>query len=153
MSKKHAAHRKAVLYARTDSMRRSEHAPIDAQIKVLRKYAANNGFDIAREFIDETRASLIAKIFEWVASGERSIDELSTKACDLGLSYQKSGKPVPTSTVYKILRNPFYAGRFVWNNRMYQGRHESIISMKLWKEIENVLNERENEASSPWKSS
>ena len=106
MSKKHAAHRKAALYVRTDSMRRSEHAPIDAQTKVLRKYAANNGFDIAQEFIDETRASLIAKIFEWTASGERSIDELSTKACDLGLSYQKSGKHVPTSTVYKILRNP-----------------------------------------------
>ena len=34
-------------------MRRREHAPVDAQIKVLRKYATNNGFDIAREFTDE----------------------------------------------------------------------------------------------------
>ena len=98
--------------------------------------------------VDEARAPLIANLFEWIASGEHSIDELSTKACDLGLSYQKSGKPVSSSTVYKILRNPFYAGRFVWNGRMYQGRHEPIISMKLWSEVQNVLDERKNEAFS-----
>ena len=271
MSKKPAAHRKAVLYACTDLMRRSDQASIESQVKLLRRYSVNNGFDIAREFIDqpsrrayresfaemvnflhtqrdirnlvveqpnrlfrkmkdwaefdelmikmgvevhwaegsktpssdsssgakktqninvadarkrspnlsndvrreqmakaqrgiypsvspmgylniasdgqkpvvvdEARAPLIAKLFEWAASGECSIDELSTKARDLGLSYRKSGKPVSSSTIYKILRNPFYAGRFVWNGKVYQGRHEPIISMKLWKEVQNVLDE------------
>ena len=94
--------------------------------------------------VDEARAPLIANLFEWAASGEHSIDSLSTKARDLGLSYRKSGKPVSNSTIYKILRNPFYAGRFMWNGRMYQGRHKPIISMKLWGEVQNVLDEREN---------
>ena len=93
--------------------------------------------------VDEARAPLIAKLFEWVASGEHSVDESSLKARELGLSYRKSGKPVSNSTVYKILRNPFYAGRFVWNGRMYQGRHKPIISMKLWGEVQNVLYESE----------
>ena len=34
-------------------MRRSDQASIESQVKVLRKYAANNGFDVARESIDE----------------------------------------------------------------------------------------------------
>ena len=99
--------------------------------------------------VDEDHAPSIAKLFEWVASGEHSIGELSVKARDLGLSYQKSCKPVSSSTIYKILQNPFYAGRFVWNSRVYQGQHEPIISMKLWSETQSVLDERENEAFSP----
>ena len=53
-------------------------------------------------------------------------------ARDAGLVYRKSGAKVPVSTIHAILRNRLYAGWFEWNGKLYQGRHEQLVSAELW---------------------
>ncbi|MEW6601393.1 MAG: recombinase family protein, partial [Nitrospirota bacterium] len=52
---------KAVLYARVSSERQAEKdLSISAQLKALRKYAENKGFEIVREFVDEAESARTA---------------------------------------------------------------------------------------------
>ena len=67
---------------------------------------------------------------------------LARKAHDVGLIYRKSGAKVPLSTVHSILRNRLYSGWFEWNGKLYEGRHEPLVSVELWERVQGVLDGR-----------
>ena len=54
------------------------------------------------------------------ATGKYSLKEVAALARGDGLVYRKSGNPVPTSTVHKILRNRTYSGNFEYKGIVYQ---------------------------------
>jgi site-specific DNA recombinase len=87
-------------------------------------------------------ARLIKKLFEWYATGTLSLKEAARKAREAGLVYRKSGKPVPVSTIHKILRNRLYSGEFEWGGRIYQGKHQALIPRELWERVQDVLDGR-----------
>ena len=91
---------------------------------------------------DPAVAPVIAKLFEWYASGQYTVRETAMKARELGLVYRKSGTKVPVSTVNAILRNRLYCGRFDWNGKQYQGSHEAIVSVELWEHVQGVMDGR-----------
>src|SRR5580704_11431051 len=88
---------------------------------------------------DPDSASLIARLFEWYATGTLSLKEAAQKARATGLVFRKSGAPVPVSTVHAILRNRLYAGAFEWNGRCYLGTHQPLVSSELWVRVQDVL--------------
>ena len=51
-----------------------------------------------KEVVDPEVAPIIAKLFEWYATGQYSMQEVSRMARDAGLVYRKSGAKVPVST-------------------------------------------------------
>jgi len=63
---------------------------------------------------DPAVAPVIAKLFEWYASGQYTVREATVKVRELGLVHRKSGTKVPVSTVNAILRNRLYCGQFEW---------------------------------------
>jgi site-specific DNA recombinase len=67
---------------------------------------------------------------------------VAKKARAAGLAYKKSGAPVPTSTVHTILRNRLYTGWFEWNGKLYQGKHEPLVSIELWERVQGVMDGR-----------
>ena len=68
--------------------------------------------------------------------------EATKKAKAAGLNFRKSGAHVPASTIYKILRNRIYTGQFDWNGKLYQGKHEPLVSLDLWERAQAVMNGR-----------
>src|SRR4051794_27167345 len=58
------------------------------------------------------------------------------------LVHRKSGAKVPVSTIHAILRNPLYIGWFEWNGKTYQGKHEPLVSVELWEQVQGVLDGR-----------
>ena len=62
------------------------------------------------------------------ATGTLSLKEVARKAQAAGLVYRKSGTKLPVSTVHTILRNRLYTGWFEWNGKIYEGRHEPLVS-------------------------
>ena len=82
--------------------------------------------------VDFQIAPIVSKLFEWHATGEYALKEVVKKARSAGLAYKKIGVPVPTSTVHSILRNRVYAGWFEWNGKLYEGKHEPLVSVELW---------------------
>ena len=91
---------------------------------------------------DPAVAPIIAKLFEWYATGQYSVRETTVKVRELGLVYRKSGTKVPASTVNAILRNRLYCGQFEWNGKLFQGSHEAIVSVELWERVQDVMDGR-----------
>lgn len=49
------------------------------------------------------------------------------------------GKTLARSAIYRILSNPFYTGYFLWNGRLYQGKHEPMITMEEFNRLQILL--------------
>jgi site-specific DNA recombinase len=91
---------------------------------------------------DPESAPVIARLFEWYATGTLSLKEAAQKARAAGLVYRKSGASVPVSTVHSTLRNRLYMGEFEWNGRIYLGRHQPLVTRELWERVQGVLDGR-----------
>jgi site-specific DNA recombinase len=91
---------------------------------------------------DPAVAPIVAKLFEWYATGTLSLKEVAQKARAAGLAYRRSGAPVPVSTVHTILRNRLYTGELEWNGHIFQGRHEPLVTRELWERVQVVLDGR-----------
>lgn len=88
--------------------------------------------------IDPERAPFIKIAFEDMATGNYSLNTLSTKLHGHGLR-TRNGLKVIKPTLGKILNNPFYYGCFLWKSKMYPGIHEPIISKQLYDQVQCIL--------------
>ena len=91
---------------------------------------------------DPNLVPTIVRLFEWYATGTMSLKDVTRKARSAGLSFRKSGAPLPLSTVHAMLRNRIYMGEFDWKGRAYQGVHEPIVPRELWERVQEVLDRR-----------
>jgi site-specific DNA recombinase len=91
---------------------------------------------------DPDVAPIVSKMFEWYVDGTLSLEKLADKAHSAGLSYRRTGTPVPTSAVHAVLRNRIYTGEFLWKGKTYKGRHTPLISVELFERVQDVLQGR-----------
>ena len=90
---------------------------------------------------DDAKAPLIKHIFEEYASGNISLNAIAKEMYSRGLK-SRSGLRISTSTIRKMLSNPIYRGKFIWNCIEYRGSHEPIVSSELWFKVQDVRLER-----------
>src|SRR3989338_709380 len=107
---------------------------------------------------DKERFLLVRKLFEMYATGAYSMKDLQNTAISIGL-FGKSGKVTSVSLIQHTLSNPFYYGVLRYNGEMHQGKHEPMISKRLFDKVslpplwaDNMLakieSEREQDAQS-----
>jgi len=88
---------------------------------------------------DPERARYIRKIFEMYSTGNYSMDIIGQKMKKLGLTNNsKSHKPVSTSQVDWILKNPFYYGQMRVKENLYQHHYAPLISLYLFNKAREV---------------
>ena len=90
---------------------------------------------------DENIAPLIKKTFEAYATGNFTLRELRDKFNALGLK-RKSGRELAVSNYQKLLKNPIYTGLMRYNGEIFEGKHEPIISKKLFDEVQEVMKQK-----------
>nr|MBA3789369.1 recombinase family protein [Patescibacteria group bacterium] len=88
--------------------------------------------------VDISTAPLIKKTFEAYATGNFTLRELRDKFNGLGLK-RKSGKELAVSNYQKLLKNPIYTGLMRYNGEIFEGKHEPIISKKLFDSVQEVM--------------
>ena len=88
--------------------------------------------------IDEGTASLVRKMFEVYASGNYSIKALAKKMYEEGMRSPKGNKLVISRT-HSLLRDPFYMGKIRWNDEIYEGKHQPLISKELFDKVQAML--------------
>ena len=44
--------------------------------------------------------------------------------------------------LYQILRNRLYPGWFEWNGKLYEGKHNPLVSVELWEQVQGVMDGR-----------
>lgn len=105
-----------------------------------RNVAGPNGKRIIE--VDPETAPAVVKLFEWYSTGMYSLKQAGIRVRAEGMAYRKSGKPIGTSSVHKLLRSRIYTGEFDWLGKRYQGSHEPLISVELWERVQGVLDGR-----------
>jgi DNA invertase Pin-like site-specific DNA recombinase len=88
--------------------------------------------------IDEGTAPLIRKMFEHYASGQFSIKWLAMTMYKEGLRSPQGNKLV-NSRIHSLLQDPFYIGKIRWNDKIYEGKHEPLISKELFDKVQAML--------------
>ena len=83
-------------------------------------------------------AKLIKKTFEAYATGNFTLRHLREKFNVLGLK-RKSGRELAVSNYQQILKNPIYTGLMRYNGEIYEGKHEPIITKKLFDSVQEVM--------------
>ncbi len=89
-------------------------------------------------YIDKEKAPLIKKTFELYATGKYTLKELRKIINELGLRGRRS-KMLSVSNYQYILQNPFYYGLIRYNGEFYEGKHEPIITKKLFDQCQEVM--------------
>lgn len=88
---------------------------------------------------DPERARYITKIFEMYATGNYSMSIIGQEMKKLGLTnHSKSHKPVSTSQIDWILKNPFYYGQMRVKGELYQHHYDPLISLYLFNKAQEV---------------
>lgn len=72
-------------------------------------------------------------------SGDLLVRHLAAWAKSDALTFRANGCTISRSVIIKILRNPFYTGRFVWNGKLYRGPHKPLVSFKLWEKVQSIM--------------
>ena len=93
--------------------------------------------------VDTERAAIIKELFVLYADSEKdSIDDLHYHATGIGLRYRGSNRPISRSEIERILKKPFYIGRFRWNGVTYQGDHPALVDEALFEKVQDVFKNR-----------
>src|SRR3989338_3117656 len=91
--------------------------------------------------IHTEKHKLIKRIFELYSTGGYTLKNLADKFNGLGLT-SHNGKKVSPGMMLFILKNPFYYGVFKYNGELHEGKHEPIITKKLFDQAQEMLKKR-----------
>ncbi len=87
---------------------------------------------------DEKTFYLIKKCWHLLIEKQYSLDRLRSIAKEMGLITQ-GGKPVVKSQFHAMFKNPFYYGHFLWNDELYEGKHEAMISKQEFDIAQKII--------------
>lgn len=71
-----------------------------------------------------------------------SFEEIRKKIIDEGLCPTRTSLTYHASVVESRIKNPFYRGRFRWEGKEYQGKHELFISKNILDAVDRTLYKR-----------
>lgn len=101
---------------------------------------------------DSNGFELIKKVFRYYLTGVYTVNQLHTKLNEeWGYRTPKrkrlGGRPMSKSTLYRILSDPFYYGKYEYpsgSGQWYQGMHEPMITEKEFNKIQVMLGKATN---------
>lgn len=85
---------------------------------------------------------LMRKLFDLALTGNYSVERLVKEAADLGIRSSKSGKPIVKSWMHRLLRDPFYTGKFIYCGKLYQGQHPAILTDEEFNLLQDIVEGR-----------
>jgi len=90
---------------------------------------------------DPERFILVKKLFEFYAAGDYSLKGLQKLITSAGLLTRR-GRPLSIATIQHILENPIYYGVFEYYGELHQGKHQPMITKKLFDKVQAVMKDK-----------
>ena len=100
-----------------------------------------NDSRVKRICVDRERAPIVKEVFERYATGTETLESLRYLFDKRGVQ-TSTGNLVGSTFISAILSNPIYYGHFNYVGEIYEGKHEPIISKKLFDAVGAVLKRR-----------
>ena len=91
--------------------------------------------------VDKKRASLIRKAFELYAKNGSRLEDISNFLAQSGI-HSKNGKRLHRDRITFILSNPFYYGHFRYGGEIHEGKHQPVVSKKIFDKAQEVLKQQ-----------
>lgn len=92
---------------------------------------------------DPERFPLVRRLWEEMLAGRASVKDVWRLAGDLGLRTlqrkRSGGRPLGLSGIYRLFRNPFYAGVLTYDGRSYPGRHVPVVTLEEFERVQARL--------------
>jgi len=88
--------------------------------------------------IDPERGPLIRKVFEAYDTGYFTLRQLREKFNPLGLK-ARNGKELAVANYQRMLKNPIYTGLMRLKGEIHEGKHEPIITKKLFDACQEMM--------------
>jgi DNA invertase Pin-like site-specific DNA recombinase len=92
--------------------------------------------------IDPIQGQWVKKMFEAYATRAYSLARLSQFLFEEGYTFQPSKPKIPMNTLEKVLKNPFYIGRFHFAGQPFTGTYPHLISDALFKAVQAAFRAR-----------
>ena len=89
--------------------------------------------------IDPERVQKVKWLFETLCRESLTLDGLVAQAYKAGIYYTSNTPKFPRSTLYDLLKNPFYVGRFKLRGHLYSGKHSPIIAESVFQRAQEIL--------------
>jgi site-specific DNA recombinase len=110
-----------------------------------------DGRRVAVVTIDPERGHYVVLAFQLYATSEYSISQLVCELNRLNVqtraTAKRAARPLTTSTLQRLLRNPYYAGWVVYkrgtkDEQTFDGRHEPLIDQDTFDAVQALLDEK-----------
>jgi len=88
--------------------------------------------------VEKKKAKILRLAFERYTKGNQRLEDIAIFLAKNGIS-TRSGKRISKTRAAFILSNPFYVGLFNYAGELHEGKHEPIISKKLFDEAQAML--------------
>ncbi len=86
---------------------------------------------------------LMRKLIDLALTGNYSVEKLVVEANKLGIrSSNSKGKPLCKSWMHRLLRDPFYTGRFIYVGRLYKGNHPALMTDEEFNLLQDIVDGR-----------
>jgi site-specific DNA recombinase len=95
---------------------------------------------------DPATSKLVQILFVQYAKGTATMDDLCRYAAQLTASKVSAEATEPLNlskqTIRHLLSNPFYYGAFLYEGKLYEGKHKPLISKRLFDRVQQVIKTR-----------
>ena len=91
--------------------------------------------------VDKKKAPIIRRAFELYAKNDSRLEDISNFLAQNGIK-SRNGKRLHRDRISFILSNPFYIGLFRYSGEIHEGKHQPVVSKKIFDKAQEVLKER-----------
>lgn len=102
---------------------------------------------------DPERFELVKCVWKEVLGGNTNVREVWRQALSWGLSTRPKratlSKPVSVAIIYALLRNPFYAGKVKWGERLFDGEHPPMVTWEEFERVQRMIRKHHRDAGTP----
>ena len=100
-----------------------------------------NDIRIKTIVVNRKRSKIIKLAFELYSKGNSTLGDISHFLAQHGIK-TRGDKPFKRDKISFILSNPFYYGYFRYSGELHEGKHEPIITKKLFDKVQEALKQR-----------
>ncbi len=126
-----------------------------APIGYLNTIERIDGRDIRSVVIDNDRAHHIVWAYKAYTTGEWSISQIRNELELRGLRSRPTTKHRGTSLsdaqVHRLLKNPYYRGRILYQGQELEGAHTPLVDDATWFKVQDLLASRRISGDRSWK--
>ena len=91
--------------------------------------------------VDRKKVGIVRQAFELYSQGNSTLEDISNFLAQHGIT-SRNGKPLKRDRISFILSNPFYVGFFTYAGELYEGKHQPVISKKIFDKVQEILKQK-----------